>query len=112
MSEFYDDLQADATQLIHEFGTVFGMIRPGTLDPITKVPSGATTNYSMSAVQTKLDYRLVAAGKAEVNDRMYLATAEAEVHVGDRMVSGGTVLMVLPLRPADDTIIYKVQVRG
>lgn len=112
MSEFYEELNTDATSLIHEFGTEFGMRRPPALDPITKVPKGAPTDYVMRAVQTKLDIRLVQAGKAETGDRMYLATSEADVLVGDRMVSGGTVLAVTPLRPADTTLLYKVQIRG
>lgn len=112
MTEFYEDLNTDATALIHEFGTEFGMRRPAALDPITKVPVGQPTDYIMRAVQTRLDIRLVQAGKAETGDRMYLATTEATVQVGDRMISGGTVLAVTAVKPADDTLLYKVQVRG
>lgn len=119
MSGFYDELAADALELLEEFGqpvTITIVSTDSVYDPATSTNINPTTDYPAVGAIIDLNDREINGTLVQVGDkRVYVsAIGVPDVGLNDRVTVGGTTYRVInpnTIGPAGIPVLYDLHVR-
>jgi hypothetical protein len=120
MASFYGNAQATATKLLTKYGSpaayVIERTTGATLDPVAGTYSGGSvTSTTQTGIATKLPKTLIDGTRILATDHMYIFDSSFAPLMDDTLIDNGNrlkIISIIPVKPADAVILYKVIARG